>query len=212
MKINLKKCAPVIAAALIAISFSPLAFAEHPEPMDKPSAEMPYNKQAQQTDNDLDDGSSIPPERRSHAAVKEQPEVVKQRLEGHKLKVCQQREKKVTNIMSRIGDRGQKHIDLFTKISERTQKFYADKGLSASNYDALVADVAAKKAAAQAAVDSTKSTVVEFKCDSDNPRGAAAHFKQSKADQNEALKAYKTSVKNLIVGVKSSKNQAGGEQ
>lgn len=135
-----------------------------------------------------------------------------ERLEGHKLRACQNREKAVTNIMNRIGDRGQKQIDLFTKIADRTQKFYVDKGLSASNYDALVADVAAKKAAAQAAVDSTKSTAIEFKCDGDNPRGAAVHFKQSKADQHEALKAYKTSVKNLIVGVKSSKSTAGGEQ
>ena len=139
-------------------------------------------------------------------------DVKKERLEGRKLKACQNREKAVTNIMSRIGDRGQKQVDLFTKIADRTQKFYADKGLSLSNYDALAADVAAKKTAAEAAVAATKSTTVQFKCDGDNPKGTAEHFKSSMKRQNEALKAYKTSVKNLIVGVKSSKSTAGGQQ
>lgn len=157
------------------------------------------------------DASTAAKERLAQAA-KERQTVVKERLEGRRLKACQNREKAVTNIMSRIGDRGQRQVDLFTKIAERTQKFYVDKGLSASNYDTLVADVAAKKAAAQAAVDSTKSTVVEFKCDGENPKGVADSFKQSKNDQNDALKAYKTSVKNLIVGVKSSKSTPGGEQ
>lgn len=157
------------------------------------------------------DATTAAKERLAQAA-EERRTAVKERLEGRKLKACQNREKAVTNIMARIGDRGQKQVDLFSKIAERTQVFYVDKGLSASNYDALVADVTAKKSAAQAAVDSTKSTVVEFKCDGDNPKGVADSFKLSKTDQNDALKAYKTSVKNLIVGVKSSKNQAGGEQ
>lgn len=143
--------------------------------------------------------------------AKERREAMKERLEGRKLKACQNREKAVTNIMVRIADRGQKQVDLFTKIADRTQQFYADKGLSANSYDELVADVNAKKAAAQSAVDSVKSTSVEFKCDGDNPRGVADSFKQSKNDQNLALKAYKTAVKDLIVGVKSANSQ-GGEQ
>lgn len=143
--------------------------------------------------------------------AKERREAMKERLEGRKLKACQNREKAVTNIMVRIADRGQKQVDLFTKIADRTQQFYADKGLSANSYDELVADVNAKKAAAQSAVDSVKSTSVEFKCDGDNPRGVADSFKQSKNDQNLALKAYKTAVKDLIVGVKSANGQ-GGEQ
>lgn len=143
--------------------------------------------------------------------AKERREAMKERLEGRKLKACQNREKAVTNIMVRIADRGQKQVDLFTKIADRTQQFYADKGLSVNSYDELVADVNAKKAAAQSAVDSVKSTSVEFKCDGDNPRGVADSFKQSKNDQNLALKAYKTAVKDLIVGVKSANGQ-GGEQ
>ena len=144
-------------------------------------------------------------------AAKERRAEVKERLEGRKLQACQNREKAITNIMARIGNRGEKQIDVFNKIAERTQKFYIDKQLSLSNYEALVAEVSAKKAAAQAAVELVKSTSVEFNCEGDNPKGAADSFKQLMRDQNDALKAYKTSVKNLIVGVKSARNQ-GGEQ
>lgn len=125
------------------------------------------------------------------------------RLADAKLKACQNREKTVTNIMARLGERGQKQIDLFSTIADRTETFYTNKGKVLTNYDALVADVATKKAAAQAAVDTVKSTSVEFKCDGTDPKGVAATFKANLKAEIEAIKVYKTSVKNLIVGVKS---------
>lgn len=134
----------------------------------------------------------------------EKKEEAKTRLANAKLKACQNREKAVQNIMVRIADRGQKQLDLFTTISERTQKFYTDKGRTASNYDTLVADVNAKKTAAQATVDEIKAKSVTFKCDGEDPKGVASSFKDSLKSEIEALKAYKTSVKNLIVGVKSA--------
>lgn len=144
----------------------------------------------------------------------------KTRLADAKLKACQNREKAITNIMARIANRGQKQVTLFDKIANRTEAFYVDKGRTLSTYDALVADVAAKKADAQAAVDATKATSVEFKCDGTDPKGVASTFKQQLKTQNDALKDYKTAVKNLIVGVKSvqgsttsaEKNSTGGNQ
>jgi hypothetical protein len=125
------------------------------------------------------------------------------RLADAKLKACQNREKAINNIMSRIADRGQKQLDLFTSIAERTEKFYSDKGKTLSNYDALVANVTAKKDAAQTAVDSIKASSVTFKCDGTDPKGAAQTFKDSLKSEIEALKAYRSSIKDLIVGVKS---------
>src|SRR6185369_3265620 len=103
----------------------------------------------------------------------------------------------------RIATRGQKQLDLFSTIAERTETFYTNKGKTLSNYDALVADVNAKKAAAQTTVDATKTAVTVFKCDGTDPKGAAASFKDALKNEIDALKAYKTAVKNLIVGVKS---------
>lgn len=133
----------------------------------------------------------------------ENKEVAQTKLADAKLKACQQREKAIKNIMARLSDRGTKQLDVFTKISERTQAFYTEKGKTLSNYDALVAEVSAKKEVATTAVATTKDSSVAFNCDGTDPKGVSSLFKENLKAQNEALKAYKTAVKNLIVGVKS---------
>lgn len=137
------------------------------------------------------------------AKADEKREVTRPKLADVKLKVCQKREKTIDNIMSRMGDRGVKQLDVFTKIADRTEVFYKKSGKVLDNYAALVAEVDATKAAAQAAVTAAQSTTVSFKCDGTDPKGVADSFKTSLEAQNQALKAYKTAVKNLIVGVKS---------
>lgn len=144
-----------------------------------------------------------PAETETETHTETRKEAAKTRLADAKLKACQNREKAITNIMTRLGDRGQKQANLFGTIAERTQKHYANKGKTLANYDVLVADVVAKKAAAQTAIDAVKSTTVEFECDGDNPKGLASSFKDSLKAEIAALKDFKTAVKNLIVGVKS---------
>lgn len=148
--------------------------------------------------------------------AQERRDAAQTRLEDAKLKACQHREKAINNIFARISDRGQKQLDLFTTISERTEQFYTDKGKTLSNYDELVAEVATKKAAAQTAVDTVKSSSVSFTCDGEDPKGVAQIFKANLKIEIAALNAYKTAVKNLIVGVKSvqgtTSSTGGSEQ
>lgn len=148
------------------------------------------------------------------AKAEERLQLKEARLDAIKLKVCQKRETHINNTMDRVATRGEKQLDVFNKIATRTETFYTTKGKTLSNYDALVADVNAKKAAAEAAVAAVKSDSVTFKCDGIDPKGSAANFKSSLKTEIAALKAYKTAVKNLIVGVKSvqgtdSKTKAG---
>lgn len=138
------------------------------------------------------------------------------KLADAKLKACQNRQKAITNIMTRLADRGQKQTDLFGTIADKTKSFYTTKGNILANYDVLVADVTAKKAAAQSAVSVIVSSSTTFDCSGDNPKGMVNSFKNSLKSEIEALKAYKTSVKNLIVGVKSvqgtTSSDNGGQQ
>ncbi len=133
------------------------------------------------------------------------------RLEEAKLKACQNREKAIQNIMIRLSDRGTRQLDVFTKISERTQAFYAEKGKTLSNYETLVANVEAKKAAAEAAVETVKNGSTEFECDGENPKAVVDSFKENLKSMNSALKEYKTAVKDLIVGVKSVQSTTTNE-
>lgn len=143
--------------------------------------------------------------------AQERREAAGGRLESAKLKVCQKHEKVINKIMARISDRSSKQLDIFTKISDRTQAFYEKKGNIVSDYDALVAKVDAKQTAAETAVEATKNTSTEFNCDGDNPRGVVAGFKESLKAQNAALKEYKTAIKDLIVGVKSAQSNTTAE-
>ena len=125
------------------------------------------------------------------------------KLAATQLKACQNRERVITGILGRIATRGQKQLDLFSSIATKTEAFYTRKGKTLSNYDTLVANVATQKAAAQTAVTTVKTDSTTFSCTGTDPKGAAASFKTDLKSEIAALQAYRTAVKNLIVGVKS---------
>ena len=136
-------------------------------------------------------------------AAKNEREQKKEKLKEDKLKICQGHEDRINDSMGRAASRGQEKINLFSKIAERTEAFYVLKGKVLVGYDDLVAALNSQKAAAQAAVDTVKAGSDDFKCDGDNPKAAAKLFKIDVQAMNDALKDYRTAVKNLIVGVKS---------
>ena len=144
--------------------------------------------------------------------VEEKRQTAQSKLSDGKLKACQKRESNIKRIMSRAANRGTRQIEVFSKISDRTQAFYKDKGKTLSNYEQLVEAVETKQAAAKAAVESTSSSSTEFSCDSADPKASAQGFKQVLKQQNAALKEYKTAVKNLIVGVKSVQGKEGSSK
>lgn len=145
-------------------------------------------------------------------------EAAKTRLQDAQLKRCEAQQKAITNIMGHIADRGQNQLDLFTTIATRVENFYTEKGKTLSNYDSLVADVNAKKAAALTVVSNVKNADTTFNCSGDDPHGVISGFKTSLQQEISALKEYRTSIKNLIVGVKSvqstetSNTTTGGTQ
>lgn len=204
-----KKRSLVLAVAVMAMAVPGVAFARNSfaEEVGNSSsrAQTAQEKRVDDTTSTDDDGNDSPKDRVMTAqnAGRERAAEAKARLESAQLKRCEAQEKAITNIMARIGDRGQKHLDLFTTISDRVQAFYAEKGYTLDNYDSLVADVNAKKEAAQAVVDEVQAADTDFACEGDNPRGVASGFKAALQEQIAALKEYRTAVKNLIVGVKS---------
>jgi len=124
------------------------------------------------------------------------------RLADAQLKSCQKRETAINNIMARTIDRSTKQIKVFDTIATRTEAFYASKGKTLSGYSALVSAVDAAKLKATADLSAMKTTA-DLKCDGTDPKGAASAFKVNLKLEIADLKAYKTAVKNLIVGVKS---------
>lgn len=147
----------------------------------------------------------------AQAKAEAQRDEAKTRLQAAKLRACEKRQTVIANTMKRISDRAQKQVALFSSIAERTQAFYEKKGKALENYDALVADVAAKKAAAEEAAAMVSTQGADFKCDGADPKGMASNFKEHHKHVIAALKEYKTAVKNLIVGVKSVQGTTSSE-
>lgn len=137
-------------------------------------------------------------------AVAAQTVVAQAKLQNGQLQSCQTREKVINSIMGRIADRGQKRLNVYNTIATRVEGFYTKKGKTVNNYDTLVADVNAKKTAAQAAVDKIKADKVAFKCDGTDPKGVASSFKADLKLEISSLHDYQQSIKNLIVAVKSA--------
>jgi hypothetical protein len=135
--------------------------------------------------------------------AKDRVKTAEDRLSGARLKSCQARQAAITKIMKDAGQRGTDQIALFTTITTRVEDFYKSKGKTLATYDQLVADVNAKQAAAQAAVQTVKTADTQFDCTGANPKATIDVFKAEIKAQNTAIEQYRTAIKNLIVGVKS---------
>ncbi len=140
------------------------------------------------------------------------------KLDAVHLKACQDRQNAITRIMANIVERGTNQIDVFNTIAERVEAFYTDKGKTLAGYDDLVTAVNDAKTKAQTDLDTMQSSSTSFDCTADNPKGMGSLFLTNLKTEIEDLQAYRTAIKDLIVGVKSvqgttssSENNAGAD-
>lgn len=127
-----------------------------------------------------------------------------EKLSASKLEICKAHEANINNRIARIADRSAKHLELFNQISERTQTYYVNSGRTVVNYDVLLADIATKKASAEQAVADIIATTANFSCESENPKIVVEEFKLSLTASIQVLRDYRTTVKDLLVAVKTA--------
>jgi len=129
------------------------------------------------------------------------------RLDTSRLNVCKTKEKVITNRLDSLIKLVGTQETVFDKIAARVETFYSEKVLSAgktvSNYDSLVADIAAKKSAVDTSLATAKTNAGNFSCTADNPKGDLTQFRTDIQAVKSALKDYRTSIRNLIVAIKS---------
>lgn len=152
------------------------------------------------------DGAEAAKERKQKIA--ENKEKTKAKLDAAKLKVCENREAKIEKTMENLQKRGENQIAVFGKIYERLKKFYTDKGYSVSNYSTLMANVEAKKLAAETTVKEIAAMDKDIKCESDSPKSIAEAFRTKMKELISKLKEYRTSIKDMIVAIKSAQSTA----
>lgn len=128
----------------------------------------------------------------------------KGKLSATKLQICKDRKATIEQRASRITQRTTKHLELFDSIAERTQAFYISSGSTVEDYDTLANDIATKRIAATAAIDSLNAQNITIDCEGVEPKAVIATYKESLRLAIEALRDYRTAIKNLIVTVKTA--------
>lgn len=132
------------------------------------------------------------------------------RLEAARKQICEVRSANIVSTMARALQQAEKHLATFDTILKRAQTFYTEKQLTVTNYDALLATVATKKAAAQNAIDTAK-TASTFSCGSDNPIGTVEAFRTNLKAIHQAVKEYRAAIIELLTAIKqAARAQEGG--
>ena len=184
------KVSKVSVSAFIAISsaliFTNTVFAQPPESQEHPGK----NKQAQALIKRSDLASA--------AAA---------RREEGKLRACQARENAIKQRSTHLTQLVNSMLAMFDKHAQRVENYYTTKvvpaGKTVTNYNSLVADIAAKRAAVATALTQAQNDASSFSCTSSDPKTQLIKFKTDMQSVKKALKDYRTSIKNLIVAVHS---------
>lgn len=127
---------------------------------------------------------------------------VKEKLANKRLETCQKRQAQINSIIQKSNDHSQKHLAVFEKIEARVKAFYEDKKLNVANFDTLVANVDIKHAAAVAEVNVASTT--SFSCDNTDATNPGSVVKDLMNSKNDAIKEYRTALKDLIVAIKGA--------
>ncbi len=128
------------------------------------------------------------------------------RLTETRLRSCEAREEAVKTRMNSLVRFSTNIEEKFDAIAQRVQNFYVNKvlpsGKSVANYDALVADIQAKKDIVTKDLADAKAKVDAFSCTTDDPKGLLTDFRLDMQKVKTDLKNYRSSIKNLIVAVR----------
>lgn len=133
------------------------------------------------------------------------------KLEDSKKQICEQNENRIQSMFTNMNQLGEGQLNLFSNVSEKVQRFYTDNKLNVENYDQLLEQINATKEAAQLAIQVTVRTSSQFGCDQDDPKGTANQYKVQVKTQVQALKDYRTAVKNLISAVQTAAQTSSQE-
>ncbi len=126
----------------------------------------------------------------------------KARLEGKRLETCEKREVKINELIQSSSEKAGKKLAVFQKIEAGVQAFYEKKGLSAEGYNAAVANADEKEASAIAAIDAM--TGLTYSCDDVDGTKPGQIVASAVQIRRDALKDYKSAVRELIVLVKQA--------
>lgn len=126
-------------------------------------------------------------------------------------KGCQKREQSIQKRSSQLVRMATNMLEVFERIAQRVRTYYLTVvipgGQSLDQYSELLANIDPAKAAVESALEEAANTASTFDCESSDPKQQLQKFRQDMRSVKEALTTYRTSIKDLIVGVRSITNK-----
>ncbi len=120
-------------------------------------------------------------------------------------RACEARASNVQKQLATLISMASNMLDVFANHATRVEDYYKNvilpTGKTVSNYDALVATIATKKQAVTDAWNKTKTDASGFSCTTGDPKQLLLQFRTDMQATKQALHAYRTAIKNLIVAV-----------
>lgn len=124
-----------------------------------------------------------------------------------KINSCQAREAGVKTRMAQLTKLSTNMETTFDRIAEKIKAYYTEtvlpSGESVKNYDALVANIAAKKAIVQTELADADADIKGFSCTLGEPKTLMNQYQVNMRAVKTALKNYRTSIVDLIVAVRT---------
>lgn len=123
-----------------------------------------------------------------------------------RLRTCEAKQESITKRLGSLTNLAVMMEGKFDAIAKRVQDYYTTKvvpsGKNLPNYQALVDDIAAKKVLVDEALAKATTDSTGFDCASD-PKGLLNQYRLNMQEAKKALQNYRTSIKNLIVAVRT---------
>lgn len=126
----------------------------------------------------------------------------KAKLEGQRLAVCQNRETKINELLTRSASRSESNITRIQGYEEKLRAFYTDQSLESESFDVAAADADEAEAGALASLEVFKSQ--QFSCSTADGETPSAVIRESYDNRRSAVKNYRDSVKEMFKAAKSA--------
>jgi uncharacterized membrane protein YheB (UPF0754 family) len=133
---------------------------------------------------------------------------IKEQTQEHRQKACEARKTNLTKRMSNAVRQAQNHKAVFDKIYTRVKDFHDNKQLSVDNYDTLVANIDTAQADAATSISALQTLDISVDCASQTVAVSVSAFQQAVKDSRDSLKAYRSSITELIKALKGASTSA----
>lgn len=131
---------------------------------------------------------------------------VKPTLAPGRMKACETRSTALQTRLTNLIRMASNMLEVFDNHATRVKDYYtnvvAPSGKTIANYDTLVADISAKRTMVEGAWAKAKTNADAFSCTSGEVKTALNQFRLDMQATKQALRAYRTAIKNLLVAVK----------